>query len=89
MLRLLLLGGERMKLYRNFDTLSRREKIAAGIFTTALGCLFVVAAELSLGFALEYSIRNLVLTITVGILASLLYAIYTRAKRSKGGKELS
>ena len=70
---------EEMKLIRDFETLSKPKKLAVGIFSTALGSIVLIATDLSMGLHLNTAIKDLAITITVSLLASVCFGILVRA----------
>jgi hypothetical protein len=67
-----------MKLIREFETLSWRERIAVGTFSTVLGGTLTVAMNMSFGLSLETSIQQLSLTVGVNLLFVACYSICQR-----------
>lgn len=72
-----------MKLIRDFDTLTKRKKIAVGIFSTIVGCFVLLIMDLSMGFSFDQAIKELSITVVVSLLASVLYGIVVRLRLLK------
>lgn len=72
-----------MKLIRDFDTLTKRKKIAVGIFSTIVGCFVLLIMDLSMGLSLDQAINELSITVVVSLLASVLYGIVVRLRLLK------
>jgi len=72
-----------LKLIRDFDTLTKRKKIAVGIFSTIVGCFVLLIMDLSMGLSLDQAINELSITVVVSLLASVLYGIVVRLRLLK------
>jgi hypothetical protein len=68
----------RMKLIRDFETLSKPKKLAVGIFSTAVGSIVLIAMDLSMGWNFDQAITDLSITVVVSLLFTVVYGILIR-----------
>ena len=56
-----------MKFVRDITKVSKRERIAAGIFSTIIGSGIILLSDWSMGEALNTSITDIIVTIVAGV----------------------
>lgn len=72
-----------VKLIYQWENLSRRMKLVAATSSLIIGSLIAIGSDLSLGFALDDSVRHLVITGLAGLFTSVVYGAVIRYKKQK------
>jgi uncharacterized protein YjeT (DUF2065 family) len=57
---------KKIRIFRDFNELSKRQQIAVGIFNTIIGIVLMYVFDTSMGIPAEISIRNIIVVLVLG-----------------------